>query len=93
MTENKTLKLVKYGHEFCGPCKTIKPILEDVAQSFSNSLEFVDKNALTLTMDELTTANIKAVPTMILYKNDAEIWRHVGLISKDAIEQKIKENL
>ena len=86
----KSLKLVKYGHEQCQPCRLIKPILTEISDEFSQSLDFVDKDTMQMTdMTELQNAKIKAVPTMILFKDDVEVWRHVGLISKDALQQAI----
>lgn len=88
----KTLKLVKYGHEYCGPCKTLKPILKELETEFSDKVEFVDKDTYSIPMEEVISAGIKAVPTLILYKNDVEIWRNVGLLSKDSIKQVLESN-
>lgn len=88
----KTLKLVKYGHEYCGPCKTLKPILKELETEFADKVEFVDKDTYSIPMEEVISAGIKAVPTLILYKNDVEIWRNVGLLSKDSIKQVLESN-
>jgi hypothetical protein len=42
---------------------------------------------------ELVAANIRAVPTIILKKDDVEVWRHIGLTSKETLVSKIKELL
>ena len=88
----KTLKLVKYGHEYCGPCKTLKPILKELEVAFSEKVDFVDKDTYAIPVEEVMKAGIKAVPTLILYKDDVEVWRHVGLLSKDAIKQVLENN-
>jgi thioredoxin 1 len=89
----KPLKLIKYGHEHCSPCKLLKPVLVEIAETFKDTLEFVDKDTYQMSPAELLMVGLKAVPTMILSKDGVEIWRHVGLMSKDAITQKITENI
>ena len=85
----KTLTLVKFGHEYCGPCRTLAPVLKQIAAKFSETLEYVEKDTYSMNMEELEHAKIKAVPTIVLLKNRVEVWRHVGLMSQSAIEQVI----
>jgi len=93
MENKKTLKLTKYGHEFCQPCKTIKPILTEIVKKFGDKLEFEDVDTYNTEPQRLIDSQIRAVPTLILTKDGNEVWRQVGLISRDAIEAKISENL
>ncbi len=87
------LKLTKYGHEFCGPCKAIKPILTEIVKKFGDKLEFEDVDTYNTNPQRLTDAQIRAVPTLILTKDGNEVWRQVGMTSQDVIESKIAENL
>lgn len=89
----KTLKLIKYGHEYCSPCRTLKPILKELETEFSDKVEFVDKDTYAIPVGEVVDAGIKAVPTLILIKDNSEVWRNVGLLSKDAIKKVIENNL
>lgn len=93
MQQNKPLKLIKYGHNMCNPCNMIKPILHQISELYKDSLDFEDVNTFEADMDEIIDKGIKSVPTIILYKNDVEVWRNVGLISKENIENKIKQVL
>jgi thioredoxin 1 len=88
----KTLKLVKYGHEYCGPCKALKPILEELKNIFSEKVEFVEKDTYSIPMEEVVNAGIRAVPTLILLKDNVEIWRNVGLMSLDSLKTILENN-
>ena len=87
------LKLTKYGHEYCGPCRTIKPILTELVKQFGDKLDFEDVDTYNTEPQRLIDAQIRAVPTLILTKDGNEVWRQVGLVSRDVIEAKISENL
>lgn len=87
------LKLTKFGHEYCGPCKTIKPILTEIVSHFGDKIEFEDVDTYNTEPQRLIDAQIRAVPTLILTKDGNEVWRQVGLVSRDVIEAKISENL
>jgi thioredoxin 1 len=87
------LKLTKFGHEYCGPCKFMKPILAEVVSQFGDKIQFEDVDTYNTDPQKLTDAGIRAVPTMILTKDGTEVWRHVGVANREVIENKITENL
>lgn len=87
------LKLTKFGHQYCGPCKMIKPILEEVVKNYGEKLKFEDVDTYNTDPQILSNAQIRAVPTLILTKDGVEVWRQVGLTDKGTIENKINENL
>jgi len=87
------IKLKKYGHEFCGPCRVIKPILEELASDYKDNVEYEDIDTYQLSVEELTLAGIRAVPTIIIEKNGTEMWRNIGLVSKERIKTEIDKLL
>ena len=93
MENKKTIKLTKYGHEFCQPCKYMKPILSEIVNNFGDKIQFEDVDTYNVDPQRLTDAGIRAVPTLILTKDGNEVWRHVGVSNKEVIESKINENL
>ena len=73
--------LVDFFATWCGPCKTLSPILDDLKKELGDKIYIVkidvDKNV------EITNVlQIKGVPTLILYKNGQNIWRQSGIVSK-----------
>jgi len=81
---NKTI-LLKLGATWCGPCKSIKPVLDSIAKDRSQTLIVLDMD-----IDESPiTSNamqIMSVPTMILFIDGKEVSRKIGSISKIKLE-------
>lgn len=88
-----SLKLTKFGHEFCGPCKFMKPVVEKVVSKFPDDLIYVDVDTYNVDPSVLTGHAISRVPTFILSKDGTEVWRHVGVIGETALEDTIKSHL
>ncbi len=84
--------LVDYWAEWCGPCKMIAPVLEEIAQDYSGKLKVAKLN-----IDENTTIppkyGIRGIPTLILFKNGKVEASKVGALSKFQLTAFIDSNL
>jgi len=86
---NECKVLVDFNAEWCGPCKMLRPILEEIASSNDN-VKIVSINIDT--EDELSEKyEVSSIPCLVLFDKGIEIKRNIGLISKDEIESMIGE--
>lgn len=73
--------LVDFYADWCGPCKTMGPIIGDMSKKFSGRVKVVkinvDKNN-----GLANQLNIKSIPTLILFNKGKIVWRKAGLLSK-----------
>ena len=81
--------LVDFNADWCGPCKMMKPILEEMIKDNDN-IKIVSVNIDD--EDELAEKyNVFSIPCLVLFEKGKEIKRNVGLISKDELEKFIGE--
>jgi thioredoxin 1 len=82
--------VVDFFAEWCGPCKTMAPILKDVKDSVGDAVTIikidVDKNPATA-----SSYQIQGVPTLILFKNGKPLWRKSGVVAKSELLAVIKQ--
>ena len=84
--------LVDYWAEWCGPCKMIAPILDEVASEYADKLKIakldVDQNAETA-----QKYGIRSIPCLMLFKDGDIIATQVGALSKSQLSEFIDQNL
>ena len=85
--DNNKVMLVDFWAEWCGPCRILTPIIEDVGNLFPN-------NVGKLNVDENTGLasqySIRSIPTVIIFKNGEVMERIAGIRSKDDYLEKLK---
>ena len=84
-------KLIKFGADFCAPCHAMSTILEEIQPQFKDQIQIEDVDTNTAEHDLLVKYKIRNIPVLVIEKDGVEIWRHVGTISKEDLESKIKE--
>ncbi len=73
--------LVDFWAEWCGPCKMIAPVLEDLAEEYAGKMKIckldVDQNK-----QMAEKYNVKGIPTLIIFNNGDAVGKKVGALSK-----------
>jgi thioredoxin 1 len=83
--------LVDFYADWCGPCKMMAPIMQQVSKEMEGKVKVikvdVDKNE-----DVARKYQIRSIPTMILFKNGKVLWQGVGVMQADQIKAIIQKN-
>lgn len=85
---SKDLVLVDFYATWCGPCKMLAPVLEQVADEVKEKAT-IKKLDIDECLDIAKEFNVMSVPTMILFKDGKEVERIVGLRQKNQIIETI----
>ena len=84
--------LVDFWAEWCGPCKMIAPVVEELATEFDGKMSFakvdVDNNP-----GISTNYGIRSIPTLIIFKNGAPVDQIVGAVGKNILVERINKSL
>ncbi len=79
--------LVDFYATWCGPCKTMHPILDDLKKSVGESAHIVKLDIDNQTNKELVQEyNIRSVPTLMIFRRGEMLWRQSGIINADKLE-------
>ena len=81
--------VVDFWAEWCGPCRMIAPIVEELAEEYHDRVNIgkcdVDSND-----DIVAEFRIRNIPTILFFKNGEQVDKHVGAISKGDLKAKIE---
>lgn len=89
---SKTPVLVDYWAEWCGPCKMIAPILDEIANEYGDKIK-VSKLNIDENPDTPPKYGIRGIPTLMLFKDGSVEATKVGAVSKSQLSAFIDQHI
>jgi len=91
LIKSDTPTFVDFSAEWCGPCKMMGPILEDLKSKVGDHVKIikidVDKNP-----GIATAYQVQGVPTLMLFKNGNALWRQSGVMTSEQLKKVIEQH-
>ena len=90
--QSETPVLVDFYADWCGPCRAISPMLEEIAEEIDGEIQVAK---LDIDVNGATTVKygVQSIPTLILFKDGRPVERWVGIVPKQLVVSRIRDHV
>ena len=85
--KDEDVSVVQYSAAWCGPCKSLKPIMDKLAVLYKDKANFYYADIEDSAINTASQAGIRGVPTVIIYRKGQEVDRKVGGVSEGNMKE------
>jgi thioredoxin 1 len=92
VTDSQMPVLVDFWAPWCGPCRMVAPVLEELAKEYEGKVKVVKLN-IDENQGTATEYGVRSIPTLILFKDGKECEKMIGVQSKENLKQMVDKVL
>lgn len=89
--QHEGLTVVDFWATWCGPCRMVAPILDQLAQDYDGKVR-ITKLDVDANIQTATRYNVRSIPTMLFFKGGKVVDQIVGAVPRSAIEGKLQQH-
>jgi thioredoxin 1 len=91
LKNSKTPVFCDFYATWCGPCKMLSPVVDEVAEELAGKLEFIKVN-VDENIELAARYGVMTIPTVMIFKNGEQVAKSVGFSPKDEVLDFIEQN-
>lgn len=93
IVDSANLAMVDFWATWCGPCKIVAPIVEDLADDYGDRGLRVAKLDVDANPETASRYGIRSIPTILFFKKGEMVEKVIGAVPREQLEAKVKEHL
>lgn len=86
------LSVVDFGADWCGPCRMVAPIVEQLAQAYQGKVK-IGKIDVDANQETSSRFGVRNLPTFLFFKDGVVVDRVIGAVPRGMLERKLQEHL